>query len=199
MRERQESRGLGGKKRERVGRRTKDEELRKEGETEMEMGIDRTAYDEHVKFRDPITKHDTITGYLLKIAFLKIVFTPKFKLHRVKQTGPYEVATRWTMVMKFIPLPWRPELIFTGTSVMGINPENGKFCSHVVGPPLSNVIICIDLDFWDSIKKNDYFSLQGLLHVFKQLRIYKTPDLETPKYDILKRTANYEVCLLFLE
>ncbi|CAN6564216.1 unnamed protein product [Malus baccata var. baccata] len=82
------------------------------------------------------------------------------------------------MVMKFIPLPWKPELIFTGTSVMGINPETGKFCSHV--------------DFWDSIKKSDYFSLEGLLDVFKQLRIYKTRDLETPKYDILKRTANYE-------
>ena len=36
------------------------------------------------------------------------------------------------MVMKFMPLPWKPELIFTGTSVMGINPETGKFCSHVV-------------------------------------------------------------------
>ncbi|TQD83680.1 hypothetical protein C1H46_030755 [Malus baccata] len=76
--------------------------------------------------------------------------------------------------MKFIPLPWRPELIFTGTSVMGINPETRE-------------------DFWDSIKNNDYFSLEGLLDVFKQPRIYKTPDLETPKYDILKRTANYEV------
>ncbi|XP_068344864.1 heme-binding-like protein At3g10130, chloroplastic isoform X2 [Pyrus communis] len=83
------------------------------------------------------------------------------------------------MVMKFIPLPWKPELIFTGTSVMGINPETGKFCSHV--------------DFWDSIKNNDYFSLEGLLDVFKQLRIYKTPDLQTPKYEILKRSANYEV------
>ncbi|KAK9947633.1 hypothetical protein M0R45_003248 [Rubus argutus] len=144
-----------------------------------DQGIDRTAYDERVTFRDPITKHDSISGYLLNIAFLKTVFTPKFQLHWVKQSGPYEITTRWTMVMKFIPLPWKPELIFTGTSVMGINPETGKFCSHV--------------DFWDSIKKNDYFSLEGLLDVFKQLRIYKTPDLETPKFEILKRTANYEV------
>lgn len=144
-----------------------------------DQGIDRTAYDERVKFRDPITKHDSISGYLLNIAFLKTVFTPKFQLHWVKQSGPYEITTRWTMVMKFIPLPWKPELIFTGTSVMGINPETGKFCSHV--------------DFWDSINKNDYFSLEGLLDVFKQLRIYKTPDLETPKFEILKRTASYEV------
>ncbi|KAK6248463.1 hypothetical protein QUC31_020028 [Theobroma cacao] len=130
-----------------------------------DQGIDRTAYDEQVTFRDPITKHDTISGYLFNISLLK--------------TGPYEITTRWTMGMKFMLLPWKPELAFTGTSVMGINPKNGKFCSH--------------LDFWDSIENNDYFSLEGLWDVFRQLRIYKTPDLETPRYQILKRTANYEV------
>ncbi|GAV59728.1 SOUL domain-containing protein/DUF2358 domain-containing protein [Cephalotus follicularis] len=144
-----------------------------------DQGIDRTAYDERVKFRDPITKHDTISGYLFNISMLKILFKPNFMLHWVKQTGPYEITTRWTMVMKFMILPWKPELVFTGTSIMGVNPETGKFCSHV--------------DFWDSIKNNDYFSLEGFGDVFKQLRIYKTPDLETPKYQILKRTANYEV------
>ncbi|XP_031256174.1 uncharacterized protein LOC116128405 isoform X1 [Pistacia vera] len=144
-----------------------------------DQGIDRAAYDEQVKFRDPITKHDTIGGYLFNISLLKKLFRPDFQLHWVKQTGPYEITTRWTMVMKFVLLPWKPELIFTGTSVMGINPDTGKFCSHV--------------DFWDSIVNNDYFSLEGLWDVFKQLRVYKTPDLETPKYQILKRTANYEV------
>ncbi|XP_021741627.1 uncharacterized protein LOC110707868 isoform X1 [Chenopodium quinoa] len=144
-----------------------------------DQGIDRTAYDERVMFRDPITKHDTISGYLFNIAFLKQIFRPIFQLHWAKQTGPYEITTRWTMVMTFIPLPWKPELVFTGTSVMGINPETEKFCSHV--------------DYWDSIKANDYFSLEGLWDVFRQLRMYKTPDLETPKYQILKRTANYEV------
>ncbi|KAK6156556.1 hypothetical protein DH2020_010804 [Rehmannia glutinosa] len=144
-----------------------------------DQGIDRTAYDERVKFRDPITKHDSISGYLFNIAMLRKLFNPDFQLHWVKQTGPYEITTRWTMVMKFILLPWKPELVFTGTSVMGINPETKKFCSHV--------------DYWDSIENNDYFSVEGLLDVAKQLRIYKTPDLETPKYQILKRTANYEV------
>ncbi|KAF8034425.1 hypothetical protein BT93_C0662 [Corymbia citriodora subsp. variegata] len=144
-----------------------------------DQGIDRTAYDERVKFRDPITKHDTISGYLFNIAFLKTVFRPDFQLHWVKQTGPYEITTRWTMVMKFMPLPWKPELIFTGTSIMGINPETGKFCSHV--------------DYWDSIKKNDYFSPEGLWDVFRQLQYYKTPELQSPSYQILKRTGKYEV------
>ncbi|KAL8040723.1 hypothetical protein ABFX02_10G116700 [Erythranthe guttata] len=144
-----------------------------------DQGIDRTAYDDRVKFRDPITKHDSISGYLFNIAMLRKLFTPDFQLHWVKQTGAYEITTRWTMVMKFVLVPWKPELVFTGTSVMGINPETNKFNSHV--------------DYWDSIKNNDYFSVEGLVDVAKQLRYYKTPDLETPKYQILKRTANYEV------
>ncbi|KAL3535808.1 hypothetical protein ACH5RR_004269 [Cinchona calisaya] len=144
-----------------------------------EQGIDKTAYDERVKFRDPITKHDTVSGYLFNISMLKLLFQPDFQLHWVKQTGPYEITTRWTMVMKFMLLPWKPELVFTGTSVMGINPDTMKFCSHI--------------DYWDSIKNNDYLSFEGLLDVLKQLRIYKTPELETPKYQILKRTATYEV------
>ncbi|CAH9089434.1 unnamed protein product [Cuscuta epithymum] len=121
-----------------------------------DKGIDRTAYDAAVKFRDPITRHDNIDGYLLNIAALKLLFRPKFSLHWVKQTGGSEITTRWTMVMKFLPLPWQPELVFTGTSVMTVNPETKKFISHV-------------------------------------LRYYKTPDLETPSYHILKRTSSYQV------
>ncbi|KAJ0523923.1 putative SOUL heme-binding protein [Helianthus annuus] len=71
------------------------------------------------------------------------------------------------MEMTFSLLPWKPVLVFTGTSVMG--------------------------DYWDSIKNNEYFSTEALMDLIKQLRIYKTPDLETPKYQILKRNATYEV------
>ncbi|CAN6163569.1 unnamed protein product [Urochloa humidicola] len=144
-----------------------------------DVGIDRSAYDDRVRFRDPITRHDTIDGYLFNIRLLKLLFCPDFYLHAVKQTGPYELTTRWTMVMKFMLLPWKPELVFTGLSIMGINPQNLKFNSHV--------------DLWDSIQNNEYFSFEGLWDVFKQLRIYKTPNIETPKYLILKRTAHYEV------
>ncbi|XP_072965923.1 uncharacterized protein [Typha angustifolia] len=144
-----------------------------------EQGIDRSMYDDQVRFRDPITKHDTIDGYLFNIGLLKVLFRPHFQLHRVTQTGPHEITTRWTMAMKFVLLPWKPELVFTGLSIMGVNPQTHKFCSHV--------------DVWDSIEQNDYFSLEGLWDFVKQLRIYKTPDLETPKYQILKRTATYEV------
>lgn len=144
-----------------------------------EQGIDRTMYDNRVVFRDPITKHDTIDGYLFNIRFLKLLFRPNFYLHFVRQTGPFEITTRWTMAMKFILLPWKPELVFTGISIMGVNPLTQKFCSHV--------------DLWDSIENNEYFSFEGLVDFLKQLRIYKTPDLDTPEYLVLKRTANYEI------
>lgn len=49
-----------------------------------DQGIDRTAYDESVKFRDPITKYDSISGYLFNIALLKNLFRPEFFLHWVK-------------------------------------------------------------------------------------------------------------------
>lgn len=50
-----------------------------------DQGIDQTAYDERVIFRDPITKHDSLSGYLFNIALLKNLFTPQFQLHWVKQ------------------------------------------------------------------------------------------------------------------
>lgn len=50
-----------------------------------EQGIDRSMYDERVRFRDPITKHDTIDGYLFNIKLLKGLFEPDFQLHSVKQ------------------------------------------------------------------------------------------------------------------
>ena len=71
-------------------------------------------------------------GYMFNIAMLKKVFAPTFQLHDIKQTGDYEVTTRWTMAMQFtltrgtpIRSFWDPKLVFTGTSVMGINPSNG--------------------------------------------------------------------------
>lgn len=50
-----------------------------------DVGIDRSAYDDRVRFRDPITRHDTIDGYLFNIRLLKLLFRPDFYLHAVKQ------------------------------------------------------------------------------------------------------------------
>ncbi len=91
-----------------------------------DKGIDASAYDDKVDFRDPITKYSDAQGYLFNISMLKNVFTPKFELHDIKVTGPTEVTTRWTMTMDFIlskrtPLGkvWSPVIIFTGALLVG--------------------------------------------------------------------------------
>ena len=35
---------------------------------------------------------------MFNIAMLKRVFSPKFYLHDIRQTGEHEATTRWTMV-----------------------------------------------------------------------------------------------------
>lgn len=50
-----------------------------------ERGIDPSIYDDRVRFRDPITKFDTIGGHLFNIWLLKFFFDPKFLLHSVSE------------------------------------------------------------------------------------------------------------------
>ncbi|KAF4364197.1 hypothetical protein G4B88_029174 [Cannabis sativa] len=52
--------------------------------------------------------------------------------HDDDNLGPFEITTRWTVVMEYMISPWKPEMVITGTSTMGINPKTGKFCTHVV-------------------------------------------------------------------
>ncbi|KAG0620713.1 hypothetical protein M758_4G237700 [Ceratodon purpureus] len=144
-----------------------------------EQGIDKSMYDDKVEFRDPITKYDSLNGYLINITVLRTVFRPIFELHSVKQTGPYEITTRWTMTMNFWIVLWQPQLLFTGVSIMRVNPETGKFNAHI--------------DRWDSIENNEYFSFEGAKDVIRQMQYFKQPDLETPKYKVWKRTAVYQV------
>mmetsp|Transcript_24759 Transcript_24759/g.29972 ORF Transcript_24759/g.29972 Transcript_24759/m.29972 type:complete len:425 (+) Transcript_24759:124-1398(+) len=151
-----------------------------------DQGIDKSRYEANVEFMDPITKYDNVDGYLFNIAMLRRVFDPTFELHSIKQTGPNEVTTRWTMDMKlnFNPFGkwWSPQLLFTGTSIMTINPETGNFTKHV--------------DTWDSIPADsqEYLSIDGVKDLIYQVtRLYRTPDLDTPAFKVLKRTAKYQV------
>lgn len=64
-----------------------------------DQGIDQTAYDERVMFRDPITKHDTIAGYLFNIALLKQIFRPDFFLHWAKQVNVISLFYPFTYML----------------------------------------------------------------------------------------------------
>jgi hypothetical protein len=43
-----------------------------------------------------------------------------------------QLTTRWTMAMKVAVNPlaalWSPELLFTGVSILGVNPDSGRLC-----------------------------------------------------------------------
>ncbi|KAL9269191.1 hypothetical protein AKJ16_DCAP22809 [Drosera capensis] len=144
-----------------------------------DRGLDHTVYDDQVKFQDPITKYECLSGYLFNIAILKNLFNPDIQLHWVKQTGPCEITARWAMVARYALLPWKPELIITGTSIMEVNQVTGKIFNHV--------------DYWDSVQCNEHFSVEAMLDIIKQLMTITTPDMKTPQYQILKRAADYEV------
>ena len=123
-----------------------------------DVGIDATAYADAVDFTDPVTRYSSLQGYLFNIKALKSVFSPTFTLRGVRQTGPRELTTRWTMKMEVASLPAavRPRLAFTGTSIMRVD-SNGKFCAHA--------------DTWDALPPDAqaYFSWKGAGHVVGQL------------------------------
>eukprot|EP00775_Hariotina_reticulata_P003368 gene3368-3643_t len=116
-----------------------------------------------------------------------IVFAPIFELHDIKQTGPCEATTRWTMTMKFTPAQalqlskwWEPVITFTGTSTYGFNPANGKINRHI--------------DTWDSISNQQFFSFEAFGDFWQQLlQTYTTPALESPRFTLLRRTAKFQV------
>ena len=167
-----------------------------------DQGIDVTKYDDRVTFRDPITSYGTIQGYVANIKFLKTIFRPKFTLHDIKQTGDDEItyvwielserpdgdarqprshlhhrllsSFRWTMDMVFTGIG--RELVFTGTSKLGVNPLTNRFCSHI--------------DTWDAIRNQEYFSPEAFLHMLGQLAVQRT---EALRGEVLMKRAEYEV------
>lgn len=142
-----------------------------------EQGIDQTAYDEDMKYRDPITKLHGFRWYLLNMAMLRTLFRGHCHLHWAKQTGEYEITTRWSAVMECNFVQWRPRLVYTGNSIIRVNPQTNKICSQE--------------DYWDSIKNNSHFSFEALLDIINQFQIDETPQILD--YQVLKRTAAYEV------
>lgn len=152
-----------------------------------DVGIDTTRYADNVIFEDPITRHTSLSGYLLNIQFLRRVFDPRFELLDIRQTGPSEVTTRWSMAMTptFVPPPlrkyWSPSLTFTGTSVMGIDLATGKFTSHA--------------DTWDAVENQRFFSGEAFAHMLSQVfDLRRTPQgLEIPPATVILKRRDYEV------
>ncbi|KAF8066298.1 heme-binding-like protein [Scenedesmus sp. PABB004] len=152
-----------------------------------DQGVDASQYEDVVTFLDPITKYDSVQGYMFNIRMLKSVFSPVFELHDIRQTGPAEATTRWTMTMKFTPAAalglsrwWDPVITFTGTSTYGFNPATRRINRHI--------------DTWDSIANQDFFSTEAFADFFRQLlATRRTPPLAGPRYTLLRRAPSFEV------
>lgn len=153
-----------------------------------DQGIDESKYGDVVDFQDPITKYDSLGGYLFNIKMLRFVFNPEFILHGLWQSGPNEITSRWTMNMelgfnKASPFRniWDPKLTFTGLSIYTMDDVTGKIVKHI--------------DYWDAINDQQFLSLEAVMHLASQISDLKRtpPDLGGPKYTILKKRADYEV------
>jgi len=91
-----------------------------------DRGIDARRYEERMAFEDPLTRYDTLSGYLFNIQMLRRVFAPTFQLHDVKRTGELELTTRWTMGMRLAanPLQVRPQSCVAGG--LGVDERRGS-------------------------------------------------------------------------
>lgn len=144
--------------------------------------LTKSWYADNMKFEDPLVKFDSFTGYNINIQLLRALLDIKFDLHDVVARGPDQVVARWTMEMVPKLAPWRPSIVITGQSFYQIDLDTGKIFSHV--------------DTWDCLENNSPPNLQAALEITRQLvdtSLQRTPDLETPQYTVLLRTADYEI------
>ncbi|DBB10265.1 TPA: hypothetical protein ACH3X3_001830 [Trebouxia sp. C0006] len=152
--------------------------------------LNRDNFDDNIYFEDPISKFTNYTGYKFNITFLRNFLAPIYEIHDIKQNpdNELEILSRWSFSMQFwwlrylppIKAIWDPRLAFTGTTILGVNPENGKFNKHV--------------DAWDSNQDNKFFSFEGFMFVQQQIwNFSKSSDLATPEFCILKKYKKYEI------
>lgn len=144
--------------------------------------VTRARYAADVTFEDPVTKISGLDAYVLLVRALKAAFQPDFTLHALEATGADELTAVWTMTANVPLLPWRPVVPFTGRSVYKVDLATGLVTSHV--------------DTWDAVTGSNAFpSLEAAaLLARRALDATQVPDgLETPRYEVLRAAADYEV------
>lgn len=148
--------------------------------------ITRSRYSRSIRFEDPISASDSLDAFVLNLTFLRTAFNIDFRLHSCEITGEEEVTARWTMKMTPWPLPWRPELTFTGRSVYSADLATGLVISHV--------------DYWDHLDHNRFLSLEAVTAIVRNLVKPPSPPtlgggIEAHKYLVLKKVKDYETRL----
>eukprot|EP00182_Erythrolobus_australicus_P000194 CAMPEP_0185841404 /NCGR_PEP_ID=MMETSP1353-20130828/17849_1 /TAXON_ID=1077150 /ORGANISM="Erythrolobus australicus, Strain CCMP3124" /LENGTH=322 /DNA_ID=CAMNT_0028540871 /DNA_START=126 /DNA_END=1091 /DNA_ORIENTATION=+ len=153
-------------------------------------------YAKDILFLDPLNKFTGVEKYQKNIQFLKK--SPVFDQTRivVHSVSIYErpnvpaarrwtVCTRWTLSMRVAAAPWRPTVLFTGTS-------------DYVLDATQNYVVCEHVDKWDSLAPDEQmpFSFAGMKDVLSL--VFRFPEatnkgISQPTYSILRRAREYEV------
>ncbi|CAL8470207.1 g9749 [Coccomyxa elongata] len=139
---------------------------------------DRYALD--FSFTDPVVRLQGRTAFAQNLRLLTAIFSIQHSLHSISP-GEWdgEVVTRWTFTASLKAVPWQQPLIFTGSSFYTIN---------------SAGLLSSQRDVWDAVSDNNYFSIEGVQQIMRMaLNPMQTPNLDTPKYTVLKKMADYEI------
>lgn len=138
--------------------------------------VDTSMYAADVAFADPLNSHKGAEPYKSNIEFLggSAVFEgADMRLLDVGVVGGV-VRTRWVLGMVVRFLPWKPRVDFTGISEYFVR-DDGLIEKHV--------------DYWDSIRDNDYFSWEAVRDLVKQC----APASGQRAGELVRRGAMFEV------
>lgn len=114
------------------------------------------------------------------LAFLKTAFDPSYEILGFRDVNATDTLARWTMGFDVLPIQrsplgrwWWPRLEFTGTTLYGTSAETGLIERH--------------LDTWDSIERQEYFSVEGFRHMLGQIFTLRAPpQFRGPPFTLLK-------------
>lgn len=177
------------------------EDLRVLFDPDNRNGPDTSVYNADVFFEDPLNQFRGAKRYASNISFLKkspVFSDSTLVIHDswIRQNvtadelgipgGDQEresIRTRWTLEMT-ANLPWKPRVVFTGTSDYVVDEETGKVSEHI--------------DLWDSLtpEENKFFSMSAVRHLLDQAapprkRIGSV--LEDMPYTTLRKAKSYEL------
>lgn len=150
------------------------------------QNVQSDRYDPSIKFSDPISSFNNLTGYSLNVRFLTTIFAVKFKLLDIGVVGPEKVVARWSMeaTSRLAPvLPWKPKAVFTGISEYTVDTVSGLITEHI--------------DKWDSVEDNDFLSVEAVRYIatsLTQVKMHTLLHLSYTAYSILSFSSPSHSC-----
>lgn len=137
-------------------------------------------YSPTARFDGPFASFDSVQTFLSGYNVVKAVFDAQAQVHGVESLSRKEFTAKWTVTLRSIILPLKPSVTITGQTAFIIDPDTGMILSR--------------RDVWDALPPVTT-PATGLLFLAGQLpeALQTTPDLDTPRYQVLKKCLDYEI------